>query len=85
MLIDSYGFPSTSVDYFHRKKQFAESAKAGNYTYIRFGTEDIGPIQRLDESDPDNPKLLWAYGSWADKANLTFSVDLNTPIDIVIA
>jgi hypothetical protein len=82
MLIDCYGFPSNSIAYQKQKKHFAESVKIGGFTYIRFGTDDIGPIHRLDESAADNPKLLWAYGSWADKGNISFATDLNAPIDI---
>ena len=82
MLIDSYGNKSISVDYFKRKKQFHESVKDGNFTYIRFSTDATGPIHRIDESIADNPKLLWAYGAWEDRATLTYTADLNTPIDI---
>ncbi len=82
MLIDCYGFPSTSVGYQSQKKHFAESVKIGDYTYIRFGTDNKGPIQRLDETDADNPKMRWAYGEWSNKETLTYTNDLNTPIDI---
>lgn len=82
MLIDCYGYGITDPFYQRKKKNFYESDKSGVYTYIRFSTSDVGPIHRLDETDPDNPILTWTYGSWADRAALTYIVDLNTSIDI---
>lgn len=82
MLIDCYGNPSTSVEYFKRKKHFAESAKNGAYTYIRFSTESKCAIHRIDETDASSPKVRWAYGTWAGRTSLAYVNDLNTPLEI---
>lgn len=85
MLIDCYGYLVTSQFYQNKKKSIYESNKIGDYTYMRFSTNDIGPIHRLDETDPEDQKLLWAYGSWYSRASLAYTVDLNTSIDIEIS
>lgn len=82
MLVDCYGYGITDPFYQRKKKNFYESATSGSITYMRFSTEDIGPIHKLDQTDADNPVLTWTYGSWTDRATLTYSVDLNTSINI---
>ncbi len=82
MLIDCYGYESRSINYQTKEKHVHECATSGNFTYIRFSTEDTGPVHRVDETDPDNPKILWAYGSWADRENLVYTADKNTPLEI---
>lgn len=85
MLIDCYGYLVTSQFYQKKKKSIYESNKIGDYTYMRFSTSDIGPIHRLDETDPEDQKLLWIYGSWNSRTTLVYETDLNTSIDIEIS
>ncbi len=82
MLIDCYGNPSTSEFYQRRRSHFAESVQSGAFTYIRYGTEETGPVHRLDETDAANPKLRWAFGAWADRESLNYVNDLNTPLNV---
>lgn len=85
MLIDCYGYLVTSQFYQNKKKSVYETNKIGVYTYIRFSTSDVGPIHRLDETDPEDQKMSWVYGSWNNRASLTYETDLNTSIDIEIS
>ena len=79
--IDCYGFQSTSVDYFSRKKQAVDIATAGNYTYIRFSTDEVTCIHRIEESDGAT-HIRWAYGAWTDRETLNYDLELNEAREI---
>lgn len=80
MLKDCYGFDATSSNYMRMKKQPADVEIVGDVTYMRFSTDDIGPIHRVTV-DGSTTSIRWAYGSWSGKTALAFNADLNTPIN----
>lgn len=82
MIIDCYGFTYKSEFFQRQKKHLAESITNAGITYSRFSTMDIGPIHMIDDTTSANPKMRWAYGSWEDRENLTYTADLNTPLDV---
>lgn len=82
MKIDCYGFKETSVDYFKRKLSAVDVATSGTYTYIRYSKEDSGPIHRIEENASGITYIRWAYGAWDNRASLTYTADLNSPIKI---
>ena len=81
--IDCYGFSKTSVDYFKRQKVPVNITTSGNYTYLRFSTEETGPIHRIENSGSSS-SIMWAYGAWSDRESLTYDTDLNTPKTLTV-
>ena len=80
-IIDCYGFSNTSVDFFSKKKVVADMATSGDYTYLRFSLDDVGPIHRIKNGETSS-NIRWAYGSWTARETLTYSNDLNTPVTL---
>ena len=81
MLKDCYGFDATSSNYMRTKKQPADVEIVGDVTYMRFSTDDVGPIHKITVFG-STTSIRWSWGDWHDKENLTFENDLNTPIDV---
>ena len=59
-----------------------EVVEADGYTYMRFTTDAVGPIHRIDTTESGTTKIMWAYGAWADRATLEYTHTLNEPIEI---
>ena len=80
--IDCFGFNKTGEDYFRREKKAVDVASDGStYTYIRFSLEDVCPIWRIDSSG-GNTSIRWDYGAWSDRDMLSYSHELNQPMEI---
>ena len=79
--IDPYDYLNTSSDYFNRKRNPVDVAESGDTTYIRFYSSDVGPVHRITKADGVT-SMRWAYGSWANRASLSYATDLNTPLTV---
>lgn len=82
MLIDCYGYESSSIYFRNKEKHIHECAKSGSITYLRFSTDEVGPIHKIDETDPADRKIMWAYGAWEDRESLDYKTDKNTPLEV---
>ena len=82
--IDCYGYNHLSVDYLSRKRMPFDVEETDTRIYIRFSTQDVGPIHCIQHDESGHTFIRWAFGSWANRANLTYAADLNTPIEIDI-
>lgn len=79
---DCYGH--AIIDPFYRQPRLTpcEVVEADGYTYMRFTTDDVGPIHRIDAAESGVTKIMWAYGAWDDRATLEYTHTLNEPIEI---
>lgn len=85
MKYDSYGFSRLDSRYFREKREVAEvdGTTTQGSLYIRFTNIATGAneaIRKVTTSGSD-VACTWAYGSWADRASLTYETDWNTPIE----
>lgn len=79
MRIDCYGHPHS---YSRTSLKPCEIAEESGYTYMRFTTDSVGPIHRIDATESGVTKIMWAYCAWADRASLEYTHTLNDPIEI---
>lgn len=79
--IDCYGFEASS-EHFQRRKLEAHLVKNdGGIIYACFGADTPRPIHRIDK-DPDGcVRIMWAYGRWADAADLAY-IPINETMNI---
>ena len=71
-IIDMYGHESTS-EFFRKKKEMAfEIVKIGTKNYVRYENKTNCAITCVDETNADDQKVSWTYGSWENKENLTY-------------
>lgn len=82
MVIDCYGWDSRSSHFLKDERAVADVVKSGSITYLRFTTDDVGPIHKIDESVPGTTTIRWTYGSWEQRSTLTYSYDKNTTIEV---
>ena len=82
-LIDCYGHIASSKRYQRRdyKKQPYLIASDGEVTYICFSRAAKRPIHRIVENGGDT-EILWAFGAWEDRANLTYTATLNDALAV---
>lgn len=80
MIIDAYGFRSTTEGFLKRERKAADFVTSldGNKTYLRFSTEELGPIWEIDSAAGT---IRWTIGEWADRENLAYETDVNTPLE----
>lgn len=80
MQIDQYGFEATSM-YFQRRKLLPHRiAEVNGITYMCFDDRALRPIHRITKTTSDTI-IEWAYGDWADRANLNY-VPINQTLEV---
>ena len=84
MFYDCYGRPASDKDFMSAYKKCApyEIVQIGKATYMRFSSKDFGAIHKILEKDDGSIVSAWTMGSWSEKTTITFSVDMNTAIEI---
>ncbi len=83
MMIDCYGHAATSERYQrrdYRKLPYLIAADGGT-TYVCFSKSAKRPIHRIVESG-GGTEVLWAFGAWDNRANLTYAATLNDPLTV---
>lgn len=81
MIIDAYGYRSTTAGYMNKERKPADFVNSADETkvYLRFTTDDLGPIWEVNNTDGT---IRWTVGSWANRESLTYETDVNTPLDV---
>ena len=83
MMIDCYGHSATSERY--QKRDYGKRPylidSVGGTTYVCFSKASKRPIHRIVEGD-GGTEILWAFGAWENRANLTYAATLNDPLTI---
>ena len=89
--IDSYGnrldkaHPGYLSAGFGRKEPYLveELDNGVSYTCFSANLDANQPIHRITESN-GTTEMLWAYGKWADRATLTYTLELSKPLIIEV-
>ena len=82
-MIDCYGHDATSERFQkreYRKHPYLIDSAEGT-TYVCFSKSAKRPIHRIVENG-GNTEILWAFGSWDERASLNYTSTLNDPIMI---
>jgi len=82
-VIDCFGHPNTDTERFRLKEEkWTEIAEdASGAVYFRFGNGTKTPIQRI-ATENGTTTQLWAYGEWANRESLVYSLALNETLAI---
>lgn len=86
--IDCYGnrLDLSPLRYLSRlgfKSPYLVDASNDGVTYLGFFQTDPQPIHRITEN-AGVTEILWAYGDWDDRANLTYETETSKPIVIEV-
>lgn len=80
MIIDCYGnrFPHKG---FEQKRPYMVNDDGNGVIYMCYSDAAVKPIIRVTDDGNGTITQEWAYGSWADKATLTY-VPINNMIEV---
>ena len=74
ILIDQYGFESTSQWYHRRRLEAYKVKKMDDGTVFSCFHESARcPVHRLDIAPDGSTRLMWAFGKWNEMENLQYA------------